>query len=84
MYGERRAANKAGDMSTQVLIGGFKHETNTFSVLPTDLEAYRARGLYHGRDVLEVFEDTNTEITGFLDICAVNNWTPRPSSDASG
>jgi len=69
----------------RVLIGGFKHETNTFSVMPTDIEAYRARGLYHGEDVLRVFKDTNSEIAGFLDVCAKNGWTPVPSivGDAS-
>ena len=35
-------------MAPRVLIAGFKHETNTFSKLPTDLDAYRARALYRG------------------------------------
>lgn len=63
-------------MSKRILIGGFKHETNTFSVLPTDLDAYRARCLYRGDEVLRVFRDTNSEIAGFLDVCAENAWTP--------
>lgn len=65
-------------MTKRILIAGFKHETNTFSVLPTDLEAYRARCLYFGAEILEVFADTNSEISGFLDICGKNGWTPVP------
>jgi len=72
-------------MASRILIAGFKHETNTFSVLPTDLDAYRARCLFYGDDILKVFADTNSEISGFLDVCAANNWTPVPSvvADAS-
>ena len=72
-------------MSRRVLIGGFKHETNTFSILPTDSNAFRARCLVLGSDIPHVFANTNTEIAGFLDICKANNWTPVPSvvADAS-
>jgi len=72
-------------MAKRILIAGFKHETNTFSVLPTDLEAYRARCLYYGGEILGVFADTNSEISGFLDVCAKHNWVPVPSvvADAS-
>ena len=72
-------------MPMRILIGGFKHETNTFSVLPTDLEAYRSRCLYRGEEVLQVFPETNSEIAGFLDVCTANGWTPVPSivADAS-
>ena len=72
-------------MTRRILIAGFKHETNSFSVLPTDLDAYRARCLCYGNDILDVFADTNSEIAGFLDVCAENEWTPVPSvvADAS-
>ena len=72
-------------MSKRVLIGGFKHETNTFSLLQTDLDAYRARCLYRGDEVLEIFRETNSEIAGFLDVCTANAWLPAPSivADAS-
>lgn len=72
-------------MSKRILIGGFKHETNTFSILPTDLDAYRTRCLYRGEEVLRVFRDTNSEIAGFLDACAEHGWTSIPSTvgDAS-
>lgn len=72
-------------MSKRILVGGFKHETNTFSVLATGLEAYQARGLYRGEEILRTFPDTNSEIAGFLDVCAERGWAPVPSivGDAS-
>ncbi len=72
-------------MPKHILIAGFKHETNTFSVLPTDLDAYRARCLCYGDEILAVFADTNSEISGFLDVCATHDWIPVPSvvADAS-
>ncbi len=41
-------------MSKRVLIAGFKHETNTFSKLPTDLAAYKR---YGWRPVLSIAAD---------------------------
>ena len=38
-------------MSKRVFIAGFKHETNTFSKLPTDLAAYKARTYYRDDEV---------------------------------
>jgi microcystin degradation protein MlrC len=67
---------------TRVLVAGFKHETNTFSVLPTDLAAYQARGLYRGRQLLDVFPGTNTEIAGFLDGAKRHGWEPVLSTVA--
>lgn len=63
-------------MTKRVLIAGFKHETNTFSVLPTDIRAYQERCLYHGAEVPEVFRDTNSEIAGFMDVCERHGWEP--------
>ena len=52
---------------TSVLIAGFKHETNTFSALPTDLEAYKARALYYNDEVPKQLRGTKTEPAAFLD-----------------
>lgn len=54
-------------MATKVLIAGFMHETNTFSNLPTDLAAYRARSLYRGAEVPANMRGTRTEMAAFLD-----------------
>ncbi len=72
-------------MSKRILIGGFKHETNTFSILKTGIDAYQARGLFTGDEIPSVFRDTNSEIAGFLEVCDENKWTPLPSiaGDAS-
>ena len=72
-------------MTKRVLIAGFKHETNTFSVLETGIPAYRERGLWFGDELPEVFRDTNSEIAGFMDVCERHGWQPRFSvaADAS-
>ncbi len=63
-------------MAPRVLIAGFKHETNTFSRLPTTLDAYKARGLYRGEEVRNALAGTNTEIAGFMDACERHGWEP--------
>lgn len=63
-------------MTPKVLIAGFKHETNTFSKLPTTLESYEARGLYKGEEMRKALSGTNTEIAGFLDACERHGWEP--------
>lgn len=61
-------------MANRVLIAGFKHETNTFSKLPTTIESYRARGLHHGEAIRTAFKGTNTELAAFMDAAAANGW----------
>lgn len=63
-------------MPARVFIAGFKHETNTFSVQPTDLAAYRQRGLHRGADLASVYPGTNTEVAAFLDGCQKHGWEP--------
>ncbi len=63
-------------MTKRVLIAGFKHETNTFSILPTTLLSYEARGYVKGADIVPFFKGTNTEIAAFLDGCAKYGWEP--------
>ncbi len=53
-------------MTYSVLTGQIMHETNTFSRLPTDLDAYRARYLYYGDEVAEKLDGTRTEMGGIL------------------
>jgi len=64
-------------MAPLVLIAGFKHETNTFSKLPTDLAAYRARAYHVGEEEMRAaYTGTNTEIAGFMDACEKYGWEP--------
>jgi len=59
---------------TRVLIAGFKHETNTFSAMPTDLDAYKARALYYNEAVGKQLRGTKTEPAAFLDFAAKEGW----------
>ncbi len=58
----------------RILIAGFKHETNTFSQLPTTLDSFKARTLVYGADVEKAFRGTKTEIAAFMDACEQNDW----------
>ncbi len=61
-------------MRPRILVAGFKHETNTFSALPTDLEAYRARELYEGTEIRQRLGATRSEAAAFLDACDRHGW----------
>ncbi len=65
-------------MTHRVLMAGFRHETNTFSRLPTDLAAFEARALYRGAEVAEAYQGTQTEMAAFFDACPRHGWTPIP------
>lgn len=62
------------NMQKRVLIADFKHETNTFSQLPTTLDSYKARGLYYGPDIAHKLRGTKTEMAAFIDACARFEW----------
>ena len=49
------------------LIGGFSHETNTFSSVQTDLNAFRAHTYAVGEDAAHVARNTETGVGGFID-----------------
>lgn len=61
---------------TRVLIAGFKHETNSFSVLKTDRAAFEARAWVAGPAIAEAYRGTNTELAGFIDATDRHGWTP--------
>lgn len=65
-------------MTHRVLMAGFRHETNTFSRLPTDLAAFEARALYRGAEIAEAYQGTQTEMAAFFDACPRHGWTPIP------
>ena len=58
----------------RILTAAFKHETNTFSPLPTDLAAYAARSLLYGNDVPSYFTGTATEMGAFIDVARERGW----------
>ena len=49
------------------LIGGFSHETNTFSSVSTGLEAFRAHTYAVGDDAVHATRSTGTGMGGFID-----------------
>jgi len=63
-------------MAPRVLIAGVWHETNTFSSVPTDLDALRSYEYVEGEDLFPAFEGTNTEIGGMLGACAALGFAP--------
>jgi microcystin degradation protein MlrC len=50
-----------------VLVGEFKHETNTFSPAITDRKAFQARWELYGDEIPEYFRDTESPVGGFID-----------------
>ena len=50
------------------IIGGFSHETNTFSTVPTGLDAFRANTYEVGEAAAEAVRNTETGMGGFLDV----------------
>jgi microcystin degradation protein MlrC len=61
-------------MAYKVLAAQIMHETNTFSKLPTDEEAYRRRYLYFGEDVTPAMRGTKTELGGIVDAADAYDW----------
>jgi microcystin degradation protein MlrC len=51
----------------QWIIGAFAHETNTFSSVPTDLEAFAAHSYAVGTEVEKLARGTRTGMGGFID-----------------
>ncbi|HIJ55088.1 MAG TPA: M81 family metallopeptidase [Deltaproteobacteria bacterium] len=50
------------------IIGAFLHETNNFSVVPTDLNAFQAQVFKTGDEIIESALGTKTPISGFIDV----------------
>ena len=52
------------------LVAMMKHETNTFSPIPTDLQRFRDWGLHEGEAVVTAYRGTNHPLAAFLDLAA--------------
>ncbi|MDW7658959.1 MAG: M81 family metallopeptidase, partial [Bacillota bacterium] len=69
----------------QIIIAEFKHETNTFSIQPTGLSAYKHRLYAAGDEMVSLLSGTATEAGGALDILGNQpdiNLIPVISADA--
>ncbi|HLI13346.1 MAG TPA: M81 family metallopeptidase [Alphaproteobacteria bacterium] len=61
---------------SRVLIASIMHETNTFSRLATDLEAFHRRYDHRGDAVPGAFRGTRSEMGAFLDAAEEHGWAP--------
>ncbi|WP_119166477.1 M81 family metallopeptidase [Algihabitans albus] len=61
-------------MSFRVLTAEISHETNTFSVRPTDSTAFADRYYLLGDEAISQRGDANTELAGFLDVARTRHW----------
>jgi len=61
-------------MSYRVLSAEIAHETNTFSRIPTDEQAFRNGHFLIGDDAIAERGKQNTELAGFLDIVGKYDW----------
>ena len=50
------------------VIAMMKHETNTFSPVPTPLKSFTQHACHFGKDALRVFRGTNTPTAAFIDL----------------
>ena len=72
-------------MSHTVVVGQIEHETNTFSSLPTDMDAFADTSLHYGTEVVDELRDTSTAIGGFLRVADEEGWevVPTVAADAT-
>lgn len=61
-------------MPLRVLTAEISHETNTFNIRPTDLNAFRDRYLLDGPAAMATRGHANTELAGLLDVARLHGW----------
>jgi microcystin degradation protein MlrC len=55
-------------MAMRLLIAMMKHETNTFSPVPTDLTRFRDWGMHEGEDVIRAYRATRMPVAAYLEL----------------
>ncbi len=55
------------------VIAMMKHETNTFSPVPTPYESFTNHAAYTGEDAYHAFKGTNTAMAAFIDLAEREN-----------
>lgn len=75
-------------MAKSVAVIEFMHESNTFSVLSTDMDRFHGGHYFIGDEIESQFQDTNSEIGGFLIAADEFGWEPvftvAASAEAGG
>ncbi|HEX4607602.1 MAG TPA: M81 family metallopeptidase [Urbifossiella sp.] len=51
----------------RIAVGGFMHESNTFSTAPADLDRFREGSLTYGAALVPVWREAHHEVGGFLE-----------------
>lgn len=62
----------------KVAIGGFYHESNSFSVEPTGFKAFRQNNFYEGHEIIEKLEGSERFIGGYIDFTKNEGWEIVP------
>ena len=65
--------------ATKILIGGAQHETNTFSPIATDMDAFRRGRFMAGSDLIEAYTGTGTELGGIIAGASSRDWQLLPA-----
>ena len=52
----------------KILFGGFSQETNSFSPVPADRNAFEKRRLFFGEEIFEKIQGEENEVNGYLDV----------------
>ena len=66
-----------------IVVARIKHETNTFSSLTTDYEAFEDTSLFFGDDIIPEFRGTNTDLGGFVRVADERGWSLVPTVAAN-
>ena len=61
-------------MTRRILSAKISHETNTFSILPTTLDLYKACCYYRGEEIVKAFTGTRSEMGAHLDEAKKYGW----------
>jgi microcystin degradation protein MlrC len=63
-------------MSFRVAIIEFIHESNTFTVVPTEMKDFLASHYFKGAEIPKNFTGTGTEVGGAIEVAGKMGWTP--------
>ena len=66
----------------QIAVGSVMHESNTFSSVPTDLEAFKRTQYLVGKDLLKYHSGKTTELGGILKVLNENKVAVLPTISA--
>lgn len=63
-------------MTYRVAIIEFINESNTFTVMRTDMKDFHASHFFKGSEILANFRGTGSEVGGAIDVAEMRSWTP--------